>query len=122
RAARVVPQQPAPITKIYPGEGVIEKQYNRNAPIWQMGAGFYRQFPVNLRPAQETIRLDSGNAGLLVCCGMTYSYAPGDLMKRWLSEKKWRVIISGFFITALPIIGLTLFVYFELDNYIRNGV
>ncbi len=43
-------------------------------------------------------------------------------MKRWLSDKKWRVIISGLIITAVPIIGLTLFVRLQTAGYIKNDV
>ena len=43
-------------------------------------------------------------------------------MKQWFLHKKWGVIFSGLLITAIPIIGLTLFVYFQSSNYIENIV
>ena len=43
-------------------------------------------------------------------------------MKKWSLQKKWRVILSGLIITAIPIIGLTVFIYFQSVNYIENIV
>ncbi len=43
-------------------------------------------------------------------------------MKKWSLQKKWRVILSGLIITAIPIIGLTVFIYFQSANYIENIV
>lgn len=43
-------------------------------------------------------------------------------MRQWSPGEKWRVIISGVIITALPIIALTLFVYSEIADYIKENV
>jgi PAS domain S-box-containing protein len=43
-------------------------------------------------------------------------------MKQWFLHKKLGVTLSGLFITAIPIIGLTLFVYFQSANYIEEIV
>src|SRR5664279_5263507 len=43
-------------------------------------------------------------------------------MKQWFLQKKWGIILSGLLITAIPIVGLTLFVYFQSANYIENIV
>ena len=43
-------------------------------------------------------------------------------MKQRFLHKKLGVILSGLLITAIPIIGLTLFVYFQSANYIENIV
>jgi hypothetical protein len=41
-------------------------------------------------------------------------------MKQWFLQKKWRVIVSGLIITAIPIIGLSLFIYYQLAGYIED--
>ena len=43
-------------------------------------------------------------------------------MKQFFLHKKVGVILSGLLVTAIPIIGLTLFVYFQSANYIENIV
>jgi len=43
-------------------------------------------------------------------------------MRKWSLQKKWRVILSGLIITAIPIIGLTVFIYFQSANYIEHIV
>lgn len=43
-------------------------------------------------------------------------------MKNWLLEKRWRIILSGMVIVALPIIALSSFVYFVLIGHVRETV
>lgn len=43
-------------------------------------------------------------------------------MKKWLLEKRWRIILSGMVIVALPIIALSSFVYFVLIEHIKESV
>lgn len=43
-------------------------------------------------------------------------------MKKWLFEKRWRIILSGMVIVALPIIALSSFVYFVLIGHVRETV
>ncbi|MEK6673199.1 MAG: hypothetical protein AABY42_06950, partial [Nitrospirota bacterium] len=43
-------------------------------------------------------------------------------MKKWLFQKKWRIILSGIVIIALPIVLLSSFVYFVLIEHIRETV
>ena len=41
-------------------------------------------------------------------------------MKKWLLEKRWRIILTGTLIVALPILGLALFVYIEISSHLRD--
>lgn len=43
-------------------------------------------------------------------------------MKKWLLEKRWRIILSGMVIIVLPIIALSSFVYFVLIGHVRETV
>lgn len=35
-------------------------------------------------------------------------------MKQWLLQKRWRVLLAGFLTVALPLVGLTLYVYMQV--------
>ncbi len=35
-------------------------------------------------------------------------------MKQWLLQKRWRVLLAGFLTVALPLVGLTLYVYLQV--------
>ena len=39
---------------------------------------------------------------------------PGNFMKGWLLDKKWRVVLGGILLVAVPILGLAFFVYFTM--------
>lgn len=41
-------------------------------------------------------------------------------MNKWLLEKRWRIILTGMLIVIVPIIGLSLFVFFEISGHLRN--
>jgi signal transduction histidine kinase/CheY-like chemotaxis protein len=43
-------------------------------------------------------------------------------MRKWILEKKWRVIISGIFIMAVPVISLAFFVYFKVTSELEQRV
>ncbi len=43
-------------------------------------------------------------------------------MKKWLLEKRWRIILSGTLIVTVPILGLALFVYIEISGYFRDHI
>lgn len=43
-------------------------------------------------------------------------------MKEWLLRKRWRVVLSGILITAVPVVGLAVFVYFEVTDELRHRV
>ncbi len=41
-------------------------------------------------------------------------------MKKWILEKRWRVIIAGILISTVPVISLSLFIYFEVTGILEN--
>jgi len=43
-------------------------------------------------------------------------------LKEWLLRKKWRVVLAGILITAIPVVGLAVFVYFEVTDEVRHRV
>lgn len=43
-------------------------------------------------------------------------------IKKWLFEKRWRIILSGMVTIVLPIIALSSFVYFVLVGHVRETV
>lgn len=42
-------------------------------------------------------------------------------MKAWLLEKRWRVILAGILIVAIPLLGLALYVYLEVIDIIKGN-
>lgn len=43
-------------------------------------------------------------------------------LKRWFLEKRWRIILSGILITAMPVLGLAFFVYFGVTDDLERMV
>ena len=41
-------------------------------------------------------------------------------MKKWLLEKRWRILLAGFLTVALPLVGLTIYVYLQVISQFRQ--
>ncbi|GAB4413567.1 MAG: hypothetical protein OHK0032_09680 [Thermodesulfovibrionales bacterium] len=43
-------------------------------------------------------------------------------MKEWILKKRWRIILSGILLMAIPVVGLAVYVYFEVTDDFRRRV
>jgi len=41
-------------------------------------------------------------------------------LKKWLLEKRWRIVLAGFLTVALPLVGITIFVYLQVISQFKE--
>ncbi len=41
-------------------------------------------------------------------------------MKKWLLEKRWRILLAGFLTVALPLVGITIYVYLQVISQFKQ--
>ena len=41
-------------------------------------------------------------------------------MKKWLLEKRWRILLAGFLTVALPLVGITIYVYLQVISQFKE--
>ena len=46
----------------------------------------------------------------------------GPELKKWLLQKRWRIILSGIIGSAIPVVGLLLFVHFSFTGIIEDMI
>jgi len=43
-------------------------------------------------------------------------------MKEWLMEKRWRIILAGILVVAVPLVGLAVFVKLEATSMLEERI
>jgi signal transduction histidine kinase len=43
-------------------------------------------------------------------------------VKEWILQRRWRIIVSGIFITALPLLGLALIMHFQITSALEERI
>ncbi len=46
----------------------------------------------------------------------------GAAVKEWILQRRWRIIVSGIFITALPLLGLALIMHFQITAALEERI
>jgi len=41
-------------------------------------------------------------------------------LKKWLLEKRWRILLAGFLTVALPLVGITIYVYLQVISQFKQ--